>query len=54
MGVISTQHLPLLKIQNITAKQDNRGVLFCCVSAYIQEKLEFQNNSLDNIEVMIL
>ena len=52
MGVISTQHVPLLKIQNITAIQDNRSVLFCCVSAYIQEKLVFQNNSLDNIEVM--
>lgn len=52
MEVISTQHLPLLKIQNITAKQDNRSVLFCCVSPQIQEKLVFQNNSLDNIEVM--
>lgn len=54
MKVISAQHLPLLKIQNNTAKQDNKSVLFCCVSAQIQETLVFQNNSLDNIEVMYI
>lgn len=54
MEVISTQHLPLLKIQNITAKQDNKSVLFVVFLHRYRKKLVFQNNSLDNIEVIYI